>query len=127
MNTLNFYSFNEARSMSYINYELLPQTPPKNLQFQQMHFHPPILHNYSYFYINNNRAIPSHRKKTVSWNNNLSVAFTYSKDDYDRTIDSRQIRSNVNHKYQYMLMKTNPGLRDNTVFEVLTGMDLDKQ
>ena len=44
--------------------------------------------------INMNKKIKI--KKKVSWKDMNTVAMTYSKDDYDRTIDKRQIMININ-------------------------------
>ena len=45
-----------------------------------------------------NETIINKRKKSLTWNNSVDVIFTYSKEDYDRSIDHQTIRTNQINK-----------------------------
>ena len=130
-NNIEYYNFNAFQSIPYTQYTYpqlqfqieTPPPPPKIEFHKQMMFHPPSIHTYPYFYVN---TVEKKRKKNVSWGNNITFGFTYSNIEYDRTIDSAQIRDNVNKKRSYMLMKLYPQIRDVTVFEILNKMDFEK-
>ena len=66
-------------------------------------------------------------KRNVSWKNENLVGFTFSKDEYDRTIDSLQIRKNIEEIRQYHLAKMQPLMRQPSVSEDLFDLDLEKQ
>ena len=66
-------------------------------------------------------------KRNVSWKNENLVGFTFSKDEYDRTIDSLQIRRNIEEIRQYHLVKTQPLMRQPSVSEDLFDMDLERE
>jgi hypothetical protein len=63
------------------------------------------------------------RKKSLTWNNSVDVIFTYSKEDYDRSIDHQTIRTNQINKMMNRLTDEpfeQPLQRSDTVFNEFT-------
>lgn len=70
-----------------------------------------------------NETIINKRKKSLTWNNSVDVIFTYSKEDYDRSIDHQTIRTNQINKMLNRLSDEpfeQPLQRGDTVFNGFT-------
>jgi hypothetical protein len=84
--------------------------------------------NVSYLKINktNSKNVPinvNKKKKSLTWNNNVSIMITYSKEDYDRSIDHQTIRTNQINKMMNRLNEEHfeePLQRNDTVFNQFT-------
>jgi hypothetical protein len=84
--------------------------------------------NVSYLKINktNSKNLPinvNKKKKSLTWNNNVSIMITYSKEDYDRSIDHQTIRTNQINKMMNRLNEEHfeePLQRNDTVFNQFT-------
>tara|TARA_Y100000022_G_scaffold79794_1_gene68722 strand:+ start:3817 stop:4161 length:345 start_codon:yes stop_codon:yes gene_type:complete len=75
-------------------------TTPLNgsyLKINKKKLHEPINNNQPSITISQNEIIPN-KKKSISWSNTSYINFTYSKEEYDRTIDSQTIRENQINK-----------------------------
>ena len=83
-------------------------------------FYTPSLHSYVQFTTNTNR------KKKVSWKDTNVVGFTFSKHEYDRKIDNRQIKDNIEEKRKFfVLKKTPPIIREPSVFTNLNELNFE--
>jgi len=94
------YSFNVYTTPLNVAYLKINKTTPKNIP------------------INVNK-----RKKSLTWNNSVDVIFTYSKEDYDRSIDHQTIRTNQINKMLNRLSDEpfeQPLQRDDSVFNGFT-------
>ena len=87
--------------------------------------------NISYLKINktnplNNDTNINKKKKSLTWNNNVDIIITYSKEEYDRTIDHQTIRENQIKKMMNRLNEEpidpfqQPLKRGDTVFNGFT-------
>ena len=87
--------------------------------------------NVAYLKINKTNPIKNEmninkRKKSLTWNNSVDVIFTYSKEDYDRSIDHQTIRTNQINKMMNRLYDEpfdpfeQPLQRGDTVFNGFT-------
>ena len=84
--------------------------------------------NVAYLKINKTNPIKNEtninkRKKSLTWNNSVDVIFTYSKEDYDRSIDHQTIRTNQINKMLNRLSDEpfeQPLQRGDTVFNGFT-------
>tara|TARA_Y100000992_G_scaffold301788_1_gene273632 strand:+ start:761 stop:1060 length:300 start_codon:yes stop_codon:yes gene_type:complete len=84
--------------------------------------------NVSYLKINKTNSIKNEtninkRKKSLTWNNNVNVISTYSKEEYDRSIDHQTIRENQIKKMMNRLYDEpfeQPLRRGDTVFNEFT-------
>ena len=109
-----------------------PQTFQKMPAPPAPRFHPPSIHHsfINSFPVSNSYTVYSKPvpvpKKSVRWNDNSNkTLFTYSKDDYDRSIDNEQIRENVTQRHHYRMMKINPNMRTESVFQYLSDLNFD--
>jgi ADP-heptose:LPS heptosyltransferase len=83
--------------------------------------------NVSYLKINKttskNIPINVNKKKSLTWNNKIDVINTYSKEEYDRSIDHQTIRTNQINKMMNRLYDEpfeQPLQRGDTVFNGFT-------
>ena len=84
--------------------------------------------NVSYLKINkitskNNQTNLNKKKKSLTWKNNVSIMITYSKEEYDRSIDHETIRMNQINKMMNRLNEEHfeePLQRNDTVFNEFT-------
>lgn len=84
--------------------------------------------NESYLKINkttskNNQPNLNKKKKSLTWNNSVSIMITYSKEDYDRSIDHQAIRMNQINKMMNRLNDEHfeePLQRNDTVLNQFT-------
>jgi len=84
--------------------------------------------NVSYLKINktNSKNLPinvNKKKKSLTWNNSVGVMITYSKEDYDRSIDHQTIRMNQINKMMNRLNEEHfeePLQRNDTIFNGFT-------
>lgn len=84
--------------------------------------------NVAYLKINKTNPIKNEtninkRKKSLTWNNSVDVILTYSKEDYDRSIDHQTIRENQIKKMMNRLYDEpfeQPLQRGDTVFNEFT-------
>lgn len=84
--------------------------------------------NESYLKINkttskNNQPNLNKKKKSLTWNNSVSIMITYSKEDYDRSIDHQTIRMNQINKMMNRLNDEHfeePLQRNDTVLNQFT-------
>ena len=84
--------------------------------------------NVSYLKINkitskNNQTTLNKKKKSLTWKNNVSIMITYSKEEYDRSIDHETIRMNQINKMMNRLNEEHfeePLQRNDTVFNEFT-------
>ena len=137
MSNLQFYNFKEFQTMPYIPYDNCQKSPIQyvpiqHIRINSIHDYPvtrpqSINHNtckidHSYL----DRRIKNKIKRNVSWKNENLVGFTFSKLEYDRTIDNVQIRKNIKEIQQYHLAKMQPLKRQSSVVDDLFEMDLEK-
>lgn len=148
MQNIQFYNIYESKSMPYIEYKTSPIIiePIKHIsinvnvknpvQNKTTIFHPPSIH----YYISQNpflsgvnntcdTAVSSQKlKKNVSWKEINLLGETFSKDDYDRRVDSEQINKNMKAKMHYHMLKTHPQplVRQSSIFQQLDEMDFQK-
>ena len=100
-------------------------TTPLNgsyLKINKKKLHEPINNNQTSIIISQNEIIPS-KKKSLTWNNSVSVMNTYSKEEYDRTIDHQTIRTNQINKMMNRLYDEpfeQPLQRGDTIFNGFT-------
>ena len=87
--------------------------------------------NVAYLKINKTNTIKNEtninkKKKSLSWNNSVDVMITYSKEEYDRSIDHQTIRENQIKKMMNRLTEEptdpfeQPLKRGDTVFNGFT-------
>jgi len=138
MSNIQFFNFKEYKSMPYIPYdsfqhEPIQYTPIQHIRMNSIQnsarFRPQIIHPYTNIIDNPyliHQQIKHKLKRNVSWKNENLVGFTFSKDEYDRTIDSLQIRKNIEEIRQYHLAKMQPLMRQPSVSEDLFDMDLER-
>ena len=136
MSNLQFYSFKEFQTMPYIPYDNCQRSPIQYAPIQHIrvnsiqgypHTRPQSIHPYTHIIDNTySSGTKIKSKRNVSWKNENLVGITFSKDDYDRTIDSLQIRKNIQDIRQYHLAKLQPLTRQPSVSEDLFDMDLER-
>jgi len=123
--------------MPYIPYDNYQSSPIQYAPIQHIHMNsiqdcprarPASIHPYANI-IDNPYLIQQKIKikRNVSWKKENLVGVTFSKDDYDRTIDSLQIRKNIQDIRQYHLAKLQPLTRQPSVSEDLFDMDLERE
>ena len=137
MNNLQFYSFKEFQTMPYIPYNNSQQSPVQYVPIQHIRINsiqgypptrPQSIHPYTHIIVNTHSSETKIKiKRNVSWKNENVVGFTFSKDDYDRTIDSLQIRKNIEDIRQYHLAKMQPLTRQPSVVDDLFELDLERE
>ena len=126
------------KSMPYIPYDNCQRSPMQYVPIQHIrmnsiqgypHTRPQSIHPYTNIIDNPyliHQPIKHKLKRNVSWKNENLVGFTFSKDEYDRTIDSLQIRKNIEEIRQYHLAKMQPLTRQPSVGEDLFELDLEQ-
>jgi hypothetical protein len=139
MSNIHFFNFKECKSMPYIPYDNCQRSPMQYVPIQHIRMNsiqnsprvrPQTIHPYTNIIDNPyliHQQIKFKLKRNVSWKNENLIGFTFSKDDYDRTIDSLQIRKNIEEIRQYHLAKMQPLICQPSVVDDLFDMDLERQ